>query len=46
MEMPLSILDNLQQLGQKSDFSVRNNLFGQLSEIADQQPCFYLDAIT
>ena len=33
------------QLGQKFDFSVPNNLFGQLSDLANQQPCFYLDTI-
>ena len=33
------------QLGQKSDFLVLNNLFGQLSDLANQQPYFYLDTI-
>ena len=28
-----------------SDFSVGNNPFGQLSDITDQQSCFYSDAI-
>ena len=30
---------------QKSDFSVGNNLFGELSDITDQQSFFYSDAI-
>ena len=28
-----------------SDFSVGNNPFGQLSDITDQQSCFYSDGI-
>ena len=35
----------LWQLGQKTDFSVRNNLFRLLYDLADQQFCFYSDAI-
>ena len=33
------------QFEQTSDFSVGNNLFGQLSDITDQQSCFYSDGI-
>ena len=43
--MSLSFFDNLWQFEQKSDFSVGNNLFGQLSDITDQQSRFYPDAI-
>ena len=43
--MSLSFFDNLWQFEQKSDFSVGNNLFGQFSDITDQQSCFYSDAI-
>ena len=45
MSMSLSFFDNLWQFEQKSDFSVGNNLFGQLSDVTDQQSCFYSDAI-
>ena len=38
--MSLSFFDNLRQFEQKSYFSVGNNLFGQLSDITDQQSCF------
>ena len=41
MWMSLSFFDNLWQYEQKFDFSVGNNLFGQLSDITDQQSCFY-----
>ena len=30
---------------EKSGFSVGNNLFGHLSNITDQQSCFYSDGI-
>ena len=45
MRLSLSIFDNLWQFEQISDFSVGNNLFDQLSDTADQQSCFYSDAI-
>ena len=41
MWMCLSFYDNLWQFEQKYDFSVGNNLLGQLSDITDQQSCFY-----
>ena len=33
------------QLEQKPDFFVRYNFVGQVSDNANQQSCFYLDAI-
>ena len=45
MWMSLSFFDNLWQFEQKSDFSVGNNLFGELYDITDQQSCFFSDAI-
>ena len=42
MRMALVIL---WKLGLECDFSVRNNLFGQLSDIAEEQSCFYSEAI-
>ena len=44
MRMSLSIFDNLWQFEQKSDFSIGNNLFGQLSDVTDQQSWFYSNA--
>ena len=44
MRMSLSIFDNLWQYEQMSDFSIGNNLFGQLSDVTDQQSCFYSNA--
>ena len=44
MRMSLSIFDNLWQFEQKSDFSIGNNLFCQLSDVTDQQSCFYSNA--
>ena len=41
MWMSFSFFDNLWEFEQKSDFSVGNNLFGQLSDVTDQQSSFY-----
>ena len=40
------LTDSLWQLGQKSAYSVRDNLFGQFSDTADQQSCSYSDDIS
>ena len=45
MRMSLSIVNNLRWFEQKSDFSVGNNLFGQLSDITVQQSFLHLDAM-
>ena len=45
MWISLSFYDNLWKFEQKSDFSDGNSLFGQLSDITDQQSSFYSDAI-
>ena len=41
MWMSFSFCDNVWRFEGKSDFLVGKNLFGQLSDVTDQQPCFY-----